>query len=258
MFRLLELCLGPQHWWPAENAFEVVVGAFLTQNTAWSNVEHALQGLRQADALSPDGIRRLSLEQLETLIRPAGYFRQKGARLQQFVAHLDARYAGSLTTMLAGPLPQLRQELLALPGIGPETADAILLYAGSREVFVVDAYTRRIFQRHGLAEASDDYEAIRTRVEAALGNGQHAATSATQKLAQRWHEANPNPPHRATQHRPSGASQLERSERARQFSEFHAQLVQLAKHYCLKREARCADCPLRPLLPPDSPSSSRS
>ena len=168
IFAVLETAMGPQHWWPAGSAFEVVVGAYLTQNTAWTNVERAMGNLRDAGVLSISGIRNIPLEELELLVRPAGYFRQKAARLKLFVAHLDAHYGGSLAALFARPAEALRAELLGLTGIGPETADSILLYAACGEVFVVDSYTRRIFERHGLAKAETRYEEIRLEVQKAL------------------------------------------------------------------------------------------
>jgi len=125
---------GRQHWWPAHSGFEVIVGAYLTQNTSWTNVERALASLRAARALSVAGIRRTPLRKIERLIRSAGYFRQKARRLKLFVRFLDERYSGSLAKMFAEPTAKLRQELLALEGIGPETADSILLYAGNHPV----------------------------------------------------------------------------------------------------------------------------
>src|SRR5438045_918701 len=121
---------GPQHWWPAHSRFEVIVGAYLTQNTAWTNVERAMANLRAARVLTLDGIRQLPVADLELLVRPAGYFRQKAARLRRFIEFLDAQYDGSLTRMFAQPTAKLRTELLSLNGVGPETADSILLYAG--------------------------------------------------------------------------------------------------------------------------------
>ncbi len=152
-FRTLYRAWGRQHWWPAESCFEVIVGAYLTQNTSWTNVERALTNLRQARVLSVRGIRRTPLSKLEQLIRSAGYFRQKAQRLKIFVRFLDHRYAGSLSRMFAEPTTELREELLGLNGVGPETADSILLYAGNHPVFVVDAYTRRILERHQLSRA---------------------------------------------------------------------------------------------------------
>lgn len=232
-----------QHWWPAESAFEVVVGAYLTQNTAWTNVEKAMENLRQAGALTVSGIRATSLSELERLVRPAGYFRQKAARLLRFVEHLDAGYRGSLEAMFARPTKALREELLALPGIGPETADSILLYAACHEVFVVDTYTRRIFERHGLAEADAKYDEIRLAVERALA----AAEPETRKPAS---TKTTNAALLAIKpHEPSVASRMERSELAQRYNDFHAMIVQTAKHFCLKGEARCEQCPLRELLP---------
>jgi endonuclease-3 related protein len=152
---------GHQHWWPARNRFEVIVGAYLTQNTSWKNVEIALRQLRAARKLHLAAIRTIPLDQLEALIRPAGYFRQKAARLKTFVAFVDQAYGGSLQRMFAQPTDKLRQELLALNGVGPETADSILLYAGQHPVFVVDAYSRRILERHGIADPKMSYEELR-------------------------------------------------------------------------------------------------
>ena len=152
---------GPLHWWPAETPFEVVIGAFLTQNTAWRNVEVAIDALRQAGALSPEGLAELSTEELQQCIRPAGYFRQKAERLHGFVSYLHAEHCGNLQRLLSGPLEETRRKLLSLKGIGPETADSILLYAGNYPSFVVDAYTRRLFARLGILQGDEDYETIR-------------------------------------------------------------------------------------------------
>jgi len=130
-YRLLFRTWGPQHWWPAHSRFEVIVGAYLTQNTAWTNVERALAQLRSAGVLSLDGTRRTPLPELEQLIRSAGYFRQKAQRLKTFVDFLDRTYGGSLDRMFAEPTEILREKLLSLSGVGPETADSILLYAGN-------------------------------------------------------------------------------------------------------------------------------
>jgi endonuclease-3 related protein len=168
VFLLLQARFGPQQWWPAETPFEVAVGAILTQNTAWTNVERAVANLRAAEALSPAAIRSLAGDRLEQLIRPAGFFRQKAARLQHLATILVDRYGGDVARLCAGPLDQARGRLLALPGIGPETADSILLYAAQRPSFVVDAYTRRILTRLGLLTGKEGYEAIRARFLEAL------------------------------------------------------------------------------------------
>ena len=143
MYSILAQAWGRQHWWPARTSFEVVVGAFLTQNTSWKNVEIALRQLRSARVLSISGIRRIPIRRLEKLVRSSGYFRQKARRLKKFVTFVDRCYGGSLRKMFEQPTAKLREELLALEGVGPETADSILLYAGQHPIFVVDAYTRR-------------------------------------------------------------------------------------------------------------------
>lgn len=247
--------MGPQHWWPAGSAFEVVAGVYLTQNTAWTNVEQAIQNLRRAGLLSVEGIREISLNELEQLIRPAGYFRQKAARLKLFVAHLDAHHEGSLARMMAQPTDVLREELLSLTGIGPETADSILLYAGGHEVFVVDSYTRRIFERHGLMNSETGYEEIRLAVQDALedereeqGQKQLPHINTSKEEARREGGA-PESSLKFVTHAPSAASRMERSEHAQHYNEFHALIVQTAKHFCVKGEPKCEACPLRELLP---------
>src|SRR6202140_4382106 len=160
---------GHQHWWPAQSRFEMIVGAYLTQNTSWTNVEKALRNLRTARLLTINGIRRTPQPELEKLIRPAGYFRQKAYRLKTFVRFLDERYGGSFERMFAQPTAKLRDELLALNGVGPETADSILLYAGNHPVFVVDAYNRRILERPGMVSSLTSYDEIRQLFEQARG-----------------------------------------------------------------------------------------
>lgn len=171
---------GRQRWWPAETPFEVIVGAILTQSAAWANVEKAIANLRRAGALSPEGLRRLSEAELAALIRPSGYFNAKARKLKAFVDLLDERFEGDLDRLLAAPVDDLRSLLLATHGIGPETADSVLLYAAGRPVFVVDAYTRRLFSRLGLAAARDDYQGWQELLtahlprDAALFNEYHA------------------------------------------------------------------------------------
>ena len=151
---------GPQHWWPAETATEVVVGAILTQNTAWANVERAIANLEGAGRLSWPALHEISEAALAGLIRPSGTFRVKAARLKAFVNVLYNEHCGRLEKMLAGPVERARARLLSIHGIGPETADAILLYAGERPVFVVDAYTRRVLRRHRIIAGGASYESI--------------------------------------------------------------------------------------------------
>ncbi len=141
---------GPRGWWPADSPFEMIVGAFLTQNTAWRNVEKAIANLADLNALTPARIRELSEETLREAIRPAGYFNQKSKRLRGFVEVLFNEYEGSLDDMFALPTHDLREELLSISGIGPETADSILLYGAERPIFVIDTYTIRVLTRHDL------------------------------------------------------------------------------------------------------------
>ena len=160
--------LGPQNWWPAKTPFEVIVGAILTQNTSWTNVERAIANLRRERLLTPLALERVPFARLASLIRSSGYFRQKAKKLKAFVRFLRAEYSGSLARMFQTPTLELREKLLAVHGIGPETADSILLYAGHKNVFVIDAYTKRIFSRHGFVSADVPYEELRSKIEAAL------------------------------------------------------------------------------------------
>ena len=235
-YQTLYAVWGPQHWWPARTRFEVVVGAYLTQNTSWSNVEIAMRRLRQAHVLSMAGIRKISLTDLEGLIHSSGYFRQKAARLKTFVAFVDERYAGSLRHMFAQPTHKLRQELLALDGVGPETADSILLYAGQRPVFVVDAYTRRILERHAILPANAPYEEIRELFERSLAD----------QTPLRTNKSDPRP---GFAHAPSAMSLARRSPLAQVYNDMHGLIVGVGKHYCLKSKPRCEECPLRRFLP---------
>lgn len=182
IYRRLLGRFGPQGWWPVaprrgaapvysprwtrgrlspDQQFEVAVGALLTQNTAWSNVEKAMTGLRRAGLTSPRPLLRASMPRLERILRPSGYFRQKSRRLKSFCRSLRARWGSRLDRCLAQPLPEARAELLSFPGFGPETADSVLLYAAGRPVFVVDAYTRRLARRFGLLR-TDDYGRVQS------------------------------------------------------------------------------------------------
>ena len=231
---------GPQHWWPARTRFEVIVGAYLTQNTSWTNVERALRRLGSAGLLNVQAMRKVSLAKLESQIRSAGYFRQKARRLKKFVAFLDDHYGGSLARMFALPTAKLRQELLGLNGVGPETADSILLYAGQHPIFVVDAYTRRLLARHDILPENAPYEVIRKLCERAL-----ARVAAPDSL----------PPLKIGKqqvlfsHRPSPMSLAKRSPVAQAYNDMHGLIVQIGKHYCLKSRPRCEQCPLQRFLP---------
>lgn len=157
--RLLD-AYGPQHWWPAETRFEVVIGAILTQNTAWTNAERAIANLKQALKLTPEALHRISIRRLASLIRPSGYFNIKAGRLKAFVRFLMEDYQGDLKRMTREPVEVLRPKLLSVKGIGPETADSILLYAGDYPIFVIDAYARRVLGRHRLVSHRASYDQL--------------------------------------------------------------------------------------------------
>jgi endonuclease-3 related protein len=159
---------GPQSWWPGESPFEIMVGAVLVQNTAWRNVERALQNLHDAGVMDPHALYAVPAEELAELIRPAGYFQVKTRRLRSLLQFLVENYDGSLTAMFAVDRPTLRAQLLGVHGIGPETADAILLYAGGLPTFVVDTYTHRILARHGWIDYDADYYEIKELCESSL------------------------------------------------------------------------------------------
>src|ERR1700680_1160327 len=167
-FEAMSQALGPMHWWPARTPFEVIVGAILTHNTSWTNVERPIANLRSARMLTPSAISKARLSRLAILVRPSGYFRQKAKKLKAFVRFLQREYRGSLKRMFDTPTGILRGKLLSVRGIGPETADSILLYAGNHPVFVVDAYTHRIFGRHGITDGKPEYEIVRALFEGAL------------------------------------------------------------------------------------------
>jgi endonuclease-3 related protein len=167
-FQVLFDTFGSQKWWPGRTRFEVIVGAILVQNTSWTNVESAIRTLKEKRLLTAAGIARTPVDQLAVLIRPSGYFRQKARKLHEFVHFLNKKHDGSLDRMFATPTAELREQLLGVHGIGPETADSILLYAGKHPVFVVDAYTRRILERHELAPSKSSYEVIQGLIEKSL------------------------------------------------------------------------------------------
>lgn len=157
--------LGPQRWWPGETPFEVAVGAILTQNTNWSNVEKAIKNLKKAGNLDPAGIHKLNISELAELIRPSGFFNVKAKRVKAFISWLFSAYDGKLSKMFTKDLEIIREELLGIKGIGPETADSILLYAGNFPTFVVDAYTHRIFSRHAFIPEESSYDEIKAFFE---------------------------------------------------------------------------------------------
>ncbi len=205
---------GRQHWWPAQSRFEVIVGAYLTQNTTWTNVERALGNLRKARLLTLRGIRRTPQPKLEQLI----------------------------PRMFARPTAELRDQLLALNGVGPETADSILLYAGNHPSFVVDAYTRRILERHQIVSSAAGYDEIRQLFEQAL-----SGTAPLNRSLDGAPAAATGP--RGSCHRPSRVSTAKRTALVQVFNEMHGLIVGVGKTYCLKSQPRCEQCPLRKFLP---------
>jgi len=160
IYKRLYARYGAQSWWPGDGAFQVVVGAILTQNTAWTNVEKAMTNLKRARRLTPTRMHQLPTPRLAQLIRPSGYYNLKARKLKAFTRYLFAAQRGSLTRLFRLDTAMLRDELLAVYGIGPETADSIILYAARQPIFVVDAYTRRIMARLGLARADSSYDEL--------------------------------------------------------------------------------------------------
>ncbi|MGB9031903.1 MAG: base excision DNA repair protein [Acidobacteriaceae bacterium] len=216
MYDHLVECFGPQQWWPAKTPFEVVIGAYLTQSTAWKSVERSIGNLDARGVLSIDGLRAIPEHDLRDLIRPSGFMLRKATALKAFVAFLDARCGGKMETLRREALDNphtVREQLLALLSVGPETADAILLYALDAPAMVVDEYLRRVVVRHGLAPENAKYEAI-------------------QSLAEQAFAPEPAGP-------PENPAAL-----ARHYNEFHALIVQIGKSHC-GRVARCEGCPLQ-------------
>lgn len=200
---------GPQHWWPGDTPLEVAVGAILTQNTNWSNVERAITNLKRARALGVRRIHDMPQEDLASLIRPAGYFNVKAVRVKEFIGFLVENHRGSLKSLGRVGMPKLRETLLGVHGIGQETADSIILYALEQPVFVIDAYTKRILSRHGVLDNGQSYEAFQELFHNSwppAGNGKDGITTF--------------------------------------FSEYHALFVKLGKDYCRPRNPKCSECPL--------------
>ena len=219
LYEALFAAYGPQHWWPSQSAIETVVGAYLTQNTSWRNVVRSIENLRQAGVLSLEGLRAIEVDDLRGLIRPSGYMIRKAIAIKAFVGLLDREYGGSLNELAAHSSADVRETLLGLPGVGPETADAILLYALDQPVMVVDEYLRRVMARHGLVDEKARYADMQQLALAAFA-GDHAGTL----LAH--------------------------------YNEFHALIVEVGKEHC-GGVPRCYQCPLNQahFAPPASPLS---
>ncbi|MBS1114510.1 MAG: HhH-GPD family protein [Nitrospirae bacterium] len=168
MYKKLYASFGPQHWWPGETPFEIAVGAILTQNTNWGNVEKAIVNLKDADVLKPAALNDMSHERLAALIRPAGYFNIKAKRLKNFIGLLINEYHGSMSGMKQEDFNSVRKSLLSVNGIGPETADSIILYALEKPVFVIDAYTKRVLSRHNILDHDASYEEFQSLFQSKL------------------------------------------------------------------------------------------
>ena len=204
IYRRLLATFGPQSWWPGETPFEVIVGAILTQSAAWTNVEKAISKLKKANLLTPSSLRMVSQPELAILIHSSGYYNMKAKKLLSFVNWLNWRFGGSIEKMFVQDARSLRLDLLKIYGIGEETADSILLYAGNKPVFVIDAYTRRIIGRLGLPVSGPNY-----------GDYQRLFMSHLADFTL--------------------------------FNEYHALLVALGKHFCLKNNPHCESCCLNDL-----------
>ena len=232
-YKLMRARFGHQHWWPGETAFEVCVGAILTQNTAWTNVEHAITNLKTVRVLESKKLFALPESKLAELIRSTGYFNVKARRLRSFLRVLVEEFGGDLNRLFAGKTPIVRERLLAIHGVGPETADSLLLYAGGHHSFVIDAYTKRIFERHKwcpksihLRPAGRDYAG--QEVQSPKSSIGYDELKAFCELA---------------------LNKKSESEQLDYWQDYHAQLVMVGKHFCRTRAPRCEKCPLKPLLP---------
>ena len=169
MYKRLLCAVGPRNWWPGESPFEVIVGAILTQNTSWANVEKAIDNLKKAGILTPPGMRGIDQDELAQVIKPSGFYRLKANRLKRFVDFFYEEFDGDMRRMRSQDLGSLRERLLKVDGIGPETADSIILYALGKPIFVIDAYTKRIFSRHSLISEKWSYEEVQGMVMGELG-----------------------------------------------------------------------------------------
>jgi endonuclease-3 related protein len=238
---LMRSRFGHLHWWPGDTPFEVCVGAILTQNTNWGNVERAIANLKAARALEPKKLFALNEKRLAELIRPAGYFNVKARRLRSFLRVLVREHDADLVRLFAGETAEVRERLLAIHGIGPETADSMLLYAGGHDSFVIDAYTKRIFQRHGWqgGQIRSPKSEVRSPKRVGLRSKFKARPSETDGLAYDALKAQCE----------SALNQKPRPERLDYWQDYHAQLVMVGKHYCRTRNPLCDACPLKPLLP---------
>lgn len=208
LYQTLAAHYGPQHWWPSQSPLETLVGACLTQGTAWTSVERSLANLRQRNLLDFDALRAVPQSELRSLIRPSGFMQRKAATLHALLHLIHSEYGGSIESFSRAPFPSARTQLLAISGIGPETADAILLYALHQPAMVVDEYLRRVTLRHGLASPRAPYADLQQLALSAFADEQNPAALADH------------------------------------CNEFHALIVQIGKNHC-RRTPDCSRCPLR-------------
>lgn len=219
IYNHLSKFFGPLHWWPMDHTyhakngsdprFEVIIGAILTQNTAWSNVEKALLNVKNENKLDLLTINHMDYETLKSLIKPSGFFNQKADRLKIICSYLLENYNGNLDTLFSQPIADIRNELLTIKGIGPETADSILLYAGNKPIFVVDAYTKRLCKRIPLSVDSASYDMIQMYFQQSL------------------------------------EKTYPKSKLSKIYNEYHAIIVELGKQFCGKQKPKCMICPLK-------------
>ena len=235
-YQLMHQHNGHQHWWPGDTPFEICVGAILTQNTSWTNVERAIANLKAAHVLEPKKLYALPETQLAEFLRPAGYFNVKARRLRSFLRVLVEECGGDLKQFFAGDTAAVRHRLLAIKGVGPETADSMLLYAGGHHSFVVDAYTKRIFTRHRWWSApvqNSKFKVPGSRLpkQKPATHNSRAEYDSLKQLCETTLDEKP------------------RGYRLDYWQDYHAQLVMVGKEFCRARDPRCEQCPLKPLLP---------
>ena len=208
IYQKLYSSIGPRHWWPGDSPFEVIIGAILTQNTSWKNVEKAILLLKKNKILNPVGLRKINTKELSEYIRSTGYYNQKSIKLKNFLEFLDIDFCGSLNEMAREATFVLRKKLLEVKGIGSETADSILLYALNKPIFVVDTYTRRIFKRLGIINGDEEYNEIRRYFESALKDFTKE---------------------------PENSNSGNHKKEVRVYNQYHALIVNLGKNFCHKK-----------------------
>lgn len=220
IYKTLNEYFGALHWWPGDSPLEIILGAILTQNTNWGNVEKCITRLKDGRLIKLQALRDINQNDLAELIRSSGYYNQKSIKIKAFLYFLDLSYQGSLSAMISESEDKLRPKLLEIKGVGPETADSILLYACRKPVFVVDAYTRRIFSRLRLLKGDEEYEQIR-----------------------KWFES-----HISSHAKDYYCDTMKKDAIVRIYNQYHALIVNLGKSFCLARSPRCKECPIKDII----------